>query len=433
MSKSSDLQILLDNFIREVPDLLSALVVDFNGFIVVKSSLKTFDEELIGGITSLLDQTLNKIKRFTQSELGSGSFDIDQFRLFYIQLGKNPGALLVLIGDPYSHLDDYIPYAHIVADRISLCLNKFDISCELPSINKEANLILKSRSRNLIIIGSESVGKTALVRRLCNDTFIHDYHPTIGISLIEKSFETKIGSKFSINIFDLSSLRSFGKIRRYFFNYSDVIIIMFDYSREESLHEVEDWISEVNQFVDNKEVSFLIVGNKIDLVPNRYEIKNIAEKIALNNNCQFFESSMRTKQGLNELIEYLINYLFLDYDDKVIATPITVDFIQKLTEDEKIVFICNIDVETVDKSNIPNVLEKNVIKNIARYKEISLAILLNKIAPLEKALNRKIDKTTVLNITEKYIQKGQIKKQILKFDKDIEQFEKSNITQQEDI
>ena len=103
MNSSSNLQALLDDFVKEIPDLNAVLVVDFNGFIIAKKSIKKFNDELIGGIMTLLDQTLNRIKGFTQSELGSGSFDIDQFRLFYIQLAKSTGALLVLIGNPYSH------------------------------------------------------------------------------------------------------------------------------------------------------------------------------------------------------------------------------------------------------------------------------------------------------------------------------------------
>lgn len=433
MSISSDLLILLDEFVKEIPDLLAALVVDFNGLIIAEKSLIKFDDELIGGITSLLDQTLNRIKGFTQSELGSGSFDIDQFRLFYIQLGKNVGALLVLIGNPYSNLDKYIPYSHIVADKISLILSNSDISCKFPSIDKEAKIILKPRSNNIIIIGSEAVGKSALARRVCNNSFIENYHPTIGISLIEKELEIKKDETIKINIFDLSSLKSFGKVRRYFFDYSNVILIMFDYSREETVHELEDWITEARQFVDDKETPFLIVGNKIDLVPNREEIKQYAEKIAIDNNYQFFETSVLNRQGIDELLEYLTTQIFLDYNEKITATPITSNFLKRLTEDERIVFICTVNCESVDQSNIPNVLEKNIIKNIAKYKEISLAVLMSKIAPLEKALNRKIDKNTILKITDKYIQKGQIKKQFLKFDKDLDSFENSNIIQKEDI
>ncbi|NHJ22299.1 MAG: GTP-binding protein [Candidatus Lokiarchaeota archaeon] len=433
MSRSSDLQRILDNLVEEIPELLAALVVDFNGFIIAKKSIKKFDDELIGGIMSLLDETLNRIKSLTQSELGSGSFDIDQFRLFYIQLGKNTGALLVLIGDQYSHLDRYVPYSYIIADKISLLLSNCDVACKFPSITEDADLVLDSKSKNFIIIGSEAVGKSTLSRRVCNDSFIENYHPTIGVSVIEKELETRQNKTVKVNIFDLSSLKSFGKVRRYFYQYSSAILIMFDYSKEESLNEVENWITEARQFVSDKEVPFLIVGNKVDLVNDNNNLRKKAEMIALNHNYRLFETSILNNQGLDEIFEYLINESFQEKGDKVVATPITPNFIKNLTEDEKIVFICDFDFESLDQSTFPNVLEKNIIKNIADSKEISLAILHSKLIPLEKALNRKIDKDTILKITDKYIKKGKIKRQFLKFDEDLETVNNSNIIQKGDI
>lgn len=433
MSKSSDLQRILDNLVDEIPELLAALVVDFNGFIIAKKSIKKFDDELIGGIMSLLDETLNRIKSLTQSELGSGSFDIDQFRLFYIQLGKNTGALLVLIGDQYSHLDRYVPYSYIIADKISLLLSNCDVACKFPSITEDADLVLDSKSKNFIIIGSEAVGKSTLSRRVCNDSFIENYHPTIGVSVIEKELETRQNKTVRVNIFDLSSLKSFGKVRRYFYQYSSAILIMFDYSKEETLNEVENWITEARQFVSDKEVPFLIVGNKVDLVNDNNKLRKKAEEIALNHNYQLFETSILNNQGLDEIFEYLINESFQEQGDKIVATPITPNFIKNLTEDEKIVFTCDLDFESFDQSTFPNVLEKNIIKNIAENKEISLAVLLSKLTPLEKALNRKIDKDIIIKITDKYIKKGKIKRQFLKFDEDVDTFNSTNITQKGDI
>ena len=59
--------------------------------------------------------------------------------------------------------------------------------------------------------------------------------------------------------------------------------------------------------------------------------------------------------------------------------------------------------------------------------------LMKKIAHLEKALNRTLDRGTILKIIEKYQQKGQIKKQYLKFDEELESFENSKMIQKEDI
>jgi small GTP-binding protein len=429
LSASIDIQRLLDDFVKEIPDLNAALVVDFNGFVIAKKSIKKFDDELIGGIMTLLDQTLNRIKGITQSELGSGSFDIDQFRLFYIQLGKSTGALLVLIGNPYSHLDIYMPYAHIIADKISLILSDCSVSCSFPSLNEKGNLNLKKNSKNIIIIGSEAVGKTALARRCCDDSIIEKHHPTIGISIIEKEFNIDDKNSRILNFFDLSSLHSFAKVRRFFYNYADVVFIIFDYSRIETLNDLKMWIEEARQFIDDTKIPFLIIGNKLDLIEDREVIKNQAQEIAKKYDYMFFETSLISEEINKELMEYLLTEK-VD-GKKILATPITSEFISKLSEDERIVFISNID--SLDEAKIPNVVEKNIIKSILKHKEISLAVLITKLSPLEKALNRKIDRSTILKVTEKYAQKGQIKKQYLKFDAELESFKNSKTIQKGDM
>lgn len=429
MNSSSDIQNLLDDFLKEIPDLNAVLVVDFNGFVIAKKSIRKFDDELIGGIMTLLDQTLNRIKGLTQSELGSGSFDIDQFRLFYIQLGKDTGALLVLIGNPYSHLDMYMPYAHIIANKISLLLTDCSVSCSFPSLNDKGDLMLQKNSKNIILIGSEAVGKTTFAIRCCDDSIIEKYHPTIGVSVIEKTFKIDEENSRILNFFDLSSLTSFAKVRRYFYNYADAVLIMFDYSHIESVNELETWIEEAHQFIDDSQVPFAIIGNKIDLLEDKEAIKKQALEIANKYNYKFFEISVLSKEDNERLLNYLLKEL--KDEKKVVATPITSNFISKLTEDERIVFISNI--EFIDDSKIPNVLEKNIIKTIIKYKEISLAVLMSKISHLEKALNRTLDRSTILKIVEKYQLKGQIKKQYLKFDAELESFENSKMIQKGDI
>ena len=316
MNKSANLETLLENFMNTVSDLLAVLVIDYNGFIIAKKSLEKFDDELIGGITTLLDHTLNKIKIITQSELGSGSFNIDNFRLFYIQLGKDTGALLVLIGDTYSHLDYYIPYSHIIADKVSLTLSHHEVPCNIPFIDEEAKLILNPKSKNLMIIGSQAVGKSALVRKLCSNNFNENYYPTIGVCVIEKHLEMDKNKEYIINVFDLASIKSFGKVRRYFLNYSDGVLIMFDYSHEDSLKEVEDWITEARQFVRDRDIPFIIIGNKSDLNANKESMRQKAEILANENNCQFFEISVRTGEGVGTMLGCVTRKLFLNNENK---------------------------------------------------------------------------------------------------------------------
>ena len=73
---------------QETSDLLAVLVVDFDGLIIAKQSVRDFDEETLGAIISILDETINKIKRFANTSFGSGTFDTNTFRLFYMELGS---------------------------------------------------------------------------------------------------------------------------------------------------------------------------------------------------------------------------------------------------------------------------------------------------------------------------------------------------------
>ena len=106
---------------------------------------------------------------------------------------------------------------------------------------------------------------------------------------------------------------------------------------------------------------------------------------------------------------------------------ITKDFIKNLSEDEKIIFICKIDCDSVDELKIPNIIERHIIFNIAKNKEISLAVLLKKLIEIEKALNRKIDRDTILKICDKYVQKGQIIRLYLKSKEDFNSLNLSKI------
>jgi len=104
------------------------------------------------------------------------------------------------------------------------------------------------------------------------------------------------------------------------------------------------------------------------------------------------------------------------------AKLMTSDFISNMSSEEKIILTCDYNCDSLKKQNIPNILEKQIIMIIAKYKEISIAILIKELSNIEKAINRKIDQDAILKVTEKYIKKGIIKKQIVKFQKDFIEF-----------
>ncbi len=95
------------------------------------------------------------------------------------------------------------------------------------------------------------------------------------------------------------------------------------------------------------------------------------------------------------------------------AQPLNKKLLDKMTLEDRTRFICEIGCENVDKESIPNVLDKTIVSIIAKKKEITLAELILKLHPLEKALNRQLGTETILKVLHKYIEKGIISKQII--------------------
>ena len=136
-------------------------------------------------------------------------------------------------------------------------------------------------------------------------------------------------------------------------------------------------------------------------------------------------------RGIEPVHNILDSMITKKKQNEDIIQPINSEFIEQLSMDERTIFVCQLECESINKEQIPNILEKQLLKIISKYNEISLAILLNKVKGLEKALNRIIDRDIILKIIEKYIQKGVISKQYLKFDREFSSIKELKLSMEE--
>ena len=103
--------------------------------------------------------------------------------------------------------------------------------------------------------------------------------------------------------------------------------------------------------------------------------------------------------------------------DGIQGIAITPEIIEKMALEEKLVLSSNSNYDSIMNQQLPDVLEKQVLLHIAKYDEISFAVLLKEISFLGKALNRKIDQDILQKIVDKYVEKGMINKQMVRFEK----------------
>ena len=315
MSKTILLNDLLKNLIDEINDLIAVLIVDSNGLIMAQQSIKGFNEETFEVIISIVEENLQKIKKYAEISMGSGTIYMNDYQLFFIEMGiKNP-ELFVIVTDSYSNLNDFIPYSYIVVEKASNILNNKETSIKLPRYNGNGKIIFDDHSSSfskinkIVIIGPDSVGKTSLVDMYLRGKTENNYIPTIGLSVNKKSFKITKDMSIEFQIFDMGGLKSFKKLRKYYYQDAKVVIILFDYSKINALENINEWIDEAKLFIKKSNTTYYLVGNKIDLINDRESIQNSAIDLSLHYNFSYYEISACTGEGVDELFTSCISNL----------------------------------------------------------------------------------------------------------------------------
>jgi Ras-related protein Rab-1A len=121
----------------------------------------------------------------------------------------------------------------------------------------------------IILLGSISVGKTAILTRYIDNEFSDKSASTIKID-----FKTKIINintnmvQAKLNIWDTCGDEKFRAITRQYYSNSQGILLVYDITNRESFDKIIEWVNEIRNNAPNDVVLFL-VGNKIDLTSKR--------------------------------------------------------------------------------------------------------------------------------------------------------------------
>ena len=133
-----------------------------------------------------------------------------------------------------------------------------------------------------------------------------------------------------------------------------------------------------------------------------------------------FTSDHRCQEG-NVLVVYVDSNYEVRHVEQVHDTSniennikeIPDQVVVNLPADQKIIYGCNFKCEELRDRGIPNIIEKRLLNMIATEKEITLKKIIESCKVMEKALNRKIEMTTIQKLLEKYVTEGVIFKKEL--------------------
>ncbi|CAL9751097.1 unnamed protein product [Musa acuminata subsp. burmannicoides] len=167
----------------------------------------------------------------------------------------------------------------------------------------------------LLLIGDSGVGKSCLLLRFADDSYIESYISTIGVDFKIRTVEQD-GKTIKLQIWDTAGQERFRTITSSYYRGAHGIIVVYDVTDQESFNNVKQWLNEIDRYA-SENVNKLLVGNKCDLTDGRvvsYETgKAFADEIGI----PFLETS--AKDSTN--VEKAFMTMALDIKDRMASQP----------------------------------------------------------------------------------------------------------------
>jgi small GTP-binding protein len=164
------------------------------------------------------------------------------------------------------------------------------------------------------LLGDHAVGKTSLIRRYVLDVFKDEYISTIGTKITKKTttlFENDDSDtiKMTLLIWDIvGDVESLPEIINSYNRYSPQLkhfkdakggIVVCDISRKNTFKSLTNWILAFKDVAGD--VPLLFIGNKSDLQPIAMVSKSDLNDIAVKNNSNFFLTSAKTGENVENV------------------------------------------------------------------------------------------------------------------------------------
>jgi len=165
--------------------------------------------------------------------------------------------------------------------------------------DEEYSLIFK-----MILIGDSGVGKTNILSRYINNTFLETTKSTVGVELGTK-IEEYNNTKIKIQIWDTAGQERYKSITKTYYKGAKGAFIVYDISKKDSFKNIDKWIKDLKEYGEEDAI-ILIIGNKCDLEDKREvtieEVKKKAEIYKM----VYCETSALNSKNINYAFKTLI-------------------------------------------------------------------------------------------------------------------------------
>ncbi|KAE9543121.1 hypothetical protein AGLY_003032 [Aphis glycines] len=194
----------------------------------------------------------------------------------------------------------------------------------------------------IIVVGDMNSGKTSIIERYCDGHFMEYYKSTTGIDLKKKiiNYENKPIFLNICNMFlfiyiirDTAGTEKYQSLIQLYYRGAIGLFIVYDITNLNSLHNLEFWMKNIDDFAPSNVVRILI-GNKCDLESNRKVSTEEGQLVAQHFGIPFFEVSSKNNLNVDDSFMKMVSMInemesenaikkdFEVLDDKVILGEI---------------------------------------------------------------------------------------------------------------
>ncbi|KAG9144953.1 hypothetical protein Leryth_021680, partial [Lithospermum erythrorhizon] len=161
------------------------------------------------------------------------------------------------------------------------------------NMNPEYDYLFK-----LLLIGDSGVGKSCLLLRFADDSYLESYISTIGVDFKIRTVEQD-GKTIKLQIWDTAGQERFRTITSSYYRGAHGIIVVYDVTDQESFNNVKQWLSEIDRYA-SENVNKLLVGNKSDLTAQKVVPYETAKAFADEIGIPFMETSAKSATNVEQ-------------------------------------------------------------------------------------------------------------------------------------
>jgi small GTP-binding protein len=164
-----------------------------------------------------------------------------------------------------------------------------------------------TRSTKVVILGSISVGKTALMTRIVEDSFDSNPKPTTCVAYTQ--FRPPKENGVIIQFWDTVGMERYKSINKIYYHDAEIALLTFDLTERKTFDDITLWKAEFEKQNTVQHSVTLLVGNKCDLISEIQISEENVRSWAMKLEIEYFQVSARTGEGVTELLDGIVKVI----------------------------------------------------------------------------------------------------------------------------